>query len=139
MPLGWGARLMPVNGPTTVRRLTRHLGPARASRAFRKPGNGSYHRHTVGRTPPVLSPAVKLMKAMVYGGPGHREWAEVQDPSIEQPTDAIVKMVTATICGTDLHILKGDVPAVHPGRILGHEGVGRVVETGPAVRGVSGT
>lgn len=77
------------------------------------------------------------MKAMVYGGPGQKEWTEVPDPSIEEPTDAIVEMETTTICGTDLHILKGDVPAVEPGRILGHEGVGRVVETGSAVTGVS--
>jgi alcohol dehydrogenase len=73
------------------------------------------------------------MKAMVYGGPGQKSWTEVPDPSIRQPTDAIVDMEATTICGTDLHILKGDVPAVQPGRILGHEGVGRVVEAGPAV------
>mgnify|MGYP006196908001 CR=1 FL=1 len=77
------------------------------------------------------------MKAMVYGGPGQKSWTEVPDPSVQQPTDAIVEMETTTICGTDLHILKGDVPAVQPGRILGHEGVGRVVETGSAVTGVS--
>ncbi|MGD6978328.1 MULTISPECIES: zinc-dependent alcohol dehydrogenase family protein [Citricoccus] len=76
------------------------------------------------------------MKAMVYGGPGQKSWTEVPDPSVQQPTDAIVEIETTTICGTDLHILKGDVPAVRPGRVLGHEGVGRVVETGPAVTGV---
>ncbi|MDI3329127.1 MAG: zinc-dependent alcohol dehydrogenase family protein [Micrococcus sp.] len=77
------------------------------------------------------------MKAMVYGGPGQKSWTEVPDPSIQHPTDAIVQMETTTICGTDLHILKGDVPAVQPGRVLGHEGVGRVVATGPAVTGVA--
>lgn len=73
------------------------------------------------------------MKALVYKGPGRKAWEEVADPSIRQPTDIIVKMVTTTICGTDLHILKGDVPAVTPGRILGHEGVGVITEIGAAV------
>lgn len=73
------------------------------------------------------------MKAMVYGGVGQREWKEVPDPVIIQPTDVIVRIDTTTICGTDLHILKGDVPAVTEGRILGHEGVGTVVEVGSAV------
>jgi alcohol dehydrogenase len=73
------------------------------------------------------------MKALVYHGPGKKAWEEVPDPTILQPTDVIVQVDTTTICGTDLHILKGDVPAVTPGRILGHEGVGTIVETGPAV------
>src|ERR1700756_2967499 len=73
------------------------------------------------------------MKALVYGGPGQRSWESVPDPSILEPTDAIVRIDTATICGTDLHILKGDVPEVTPGTILGHEAVGTVVETGSAV------
>ncbi|MDQ0259007.1 zinc-dependent alcohol dehydrogenase family protein [Sinomonas atrocyanea] len=71
------------------------------------------------------------MKALVYHGPGQKAWEEVPDPVIKDPTDAIVKVETTTICGTDLHILKGDVPAVTDGRILGHEGVGVVTETGP--------
>jgi alcohol dehydrogenase len=58
------------------------------------------------------------MKALVYKGPGHKAWDEVPDPKIEQPTDVIVQMVATTICGTDLHILKGDVPEVEVGRIL---------------------
>ncbi|MBA4102073.1 MAG: alcohol dehydrogenase, partial [Arthrobacter sp.] len=62
------------------------------------------------------------MKAIVYGGPGKKSWTDVPDPSIINPSDAIVKVDTTTICGTDLHILKGDVPAVQEGRILGHEG-----------------
>ena len=73
------------------------------------------------------------MKALVYHGPGRRAWEEVPDPAIEEPTDAIVRIDSSTICGTDLHILKGDVPEVQPGTILGHEAVGTVVETGSAV------
>jgi alcohol dehydrogenase len=73
------------------------------------------------------------MKALVFGGPGQRSWDSAEDPSIVDPTDAIVQIDTTTICGTDLHILKGDVPAVTEGRILGHEAVGTVVETGAAV------
>src|SRR6266508_590058 len=73
------------------------------------------------------------MKALVYGGPGHRSWETWRDPTIQAETDAIVKIDSATICGTDLHILKGDVPEVEPGTILGHEAVGTVVETGAAV------
>ena len=73
------------------------------------------------------------MKALVYHGPGTKAWEDVPDPVIVEPTDIIVRTETTTICGTDLHILKGDVPAVTPGRILGHEGVGTVVETGSAV------
>ena len=61
------------------------------------------------------------MKALVYGGPGVKTWQEVPNPKIQKPTDVIVEIETTTICGTDLHILKGDVPAVTPGRILGHE------------------
>lgn len=61
------------------------------------------------------------MKALVYHGPDQKAWEEVSDPSIQKPTDAIVKIDTTTICGTDLHILKGDVPAVTEGRLLGHE------------------
>lgn len=73
------------------------------------------------------------MKALVYKGPGQKAWEDVPNPVILQPTDIIVKIDTTTICGTDLHILKGDVPAVTPGRILGHEGVGTIVECGSAV------
>lgn len=73
------------------------------------------------------------MKALVYTGPGTKEWREVPDPVIAQPTDVIVKMDATTICGTDLHILKGDVPSVAVGRILGHEGVGTITEIGAAV------
>ncbi|GAC58909.1 alcohol dehydrogenase [Gordonia hirsuta DSM 44140 = NBRC 16056] len=73
------------------------------------------------------------MKALVYHGPGKKSWDDVPDPKILEPTDVIVKTDATTICGTDLHILKGDVPAVTPGRILGHEGVGTITEIGDAV------
>jgi alcohol dehydrogenase len=73
------------------------------------------------------------MKGLVYHGPGQRSWDEVPDPTLELPTDAIVRIDSSTICGTDLHILKGDVPAVQPGTILGHEAVGTIVEKGSAV------
>jgi alcohol dehydrogenase len=73
------------------------------------------------------------MKALVYHGPGQRAWEEVPDPALEAQTDVIVRIDSSTICGTDLHILKGDVPAVEQGRILGHEAVGTIVEKGSAV------
>ena len=73
------------------------------------------------------------MKALVYEGPGQRSWRDVPVPEIERPTDIIVRMVATTICGTDLHILKGDLPEVASGRILGHEGIGAITEVGAAV------
>ncbi|HTX30394.1 MAG TPA: zinc-dependent alcohol dehydrogenase family protein [Solirubrobacteraceae bacterium] len=69
----------------------------------------------------------------MYHGPGQRGWDSVDDPSILDPTDAIVRIDTTTICGTDLHILKGDVPETTPGTILGHEAVGTVEEVGSGV------
>jgi alcohol dehydrogenase len=76
------------------------------------------------------------MRAMVYHGPGRKAWEEVPDPEITDDGDAIVRVDAVTICGTDLHILKGDVPAVTPGRILGHEAVGTIVELGEGVHGL---
>ena len=73
------------------------------------------------------------MKALVYKGPGKKSWEEVPDPATRQPTDVIVKMTATTICGTDLHILKGHLPQVEVGRILGHEGIGIITEIGSAV------
>jgi alcohol dehydrogenase len=73
------------------------------------------------------------MKALVYFGPGKKSWEEKPKPLINQPTDALVKILKTTICGTDLHIMKGDVPAVSVGRIIGHEGVGIIEEVGTAV------
>ncbi len=73
------------------------------------------------------------MKALVYHGAGKRAWEEKPKPAIQAASDAVVKIVRTTICGTDLHILKGDVPAVTDGRILGHEAVGVVDDVGPGV------
>lgn len=73
------------------------------------------------------------MKALVYHGPGKKAWEEKPNPNINKPTDAIVKILKTTICGTDLHIMKGDMPEVEAGRILGHEGVGIIEEVGGAV------
>ena len=78
--------------------------------------------------------AVGTMKAMVYRGPGQKTWDDVPRARIVKPTDAVVRITKTTICGTDLHILKGDVPSVTNGRILGHEGVGIIEEVGDAVR-----
>jgi alcohol dehydrogenase len=77
------------------------------------------------------------MKALVYHGPGERGWDTVDDPTIVDPTDAIVRIDTSTICGTDLHILKGDVPETTPGTILGHEAVGTIQEVGAGVSTVT--
>ena len=73
------------------------------------------------------------MKALVYGGPGHKALEERPKPDIKAPGDAIVRVLKTTICGTDLHILKGDVATCAPGRILGHEGVGVVDSVGAGV------
>ncbi|HWA81482.1 MAG TPA: DUF779 domain-containing protein, partial [Acetobacteraceae bacterium] len=84
-----------------------------------------------------LGPAAKesedLMKALVYRGPGLKALEDRPKPEIRDAGDAIVKMTRTTICGTDLHILKGDVPTCAPGRILGHEGVGIIESVGPGV------
>jgi len=75
------------------------------------------------------------MKALVYHGPGKRAWEDRPKPKIMEATDAIVRITMTTICGTDLHILKGDLPAITDGRILGHEGVGVIEELGKNVHG----
>ncbi len=81
-----------------------------------------------------LQPATKLtMKALDYRGPGKKALEDRPKPDITAPTDAIIKITKTTICGTDLHILKGDLPTCQPGRILGHEGVGIVEKVGSAV------
>ena len=77
------------------------------------------------------------MKALVFHGPGVKAWEDVARPTLDADTDAIVQVDTTTICGTDLHILKGDLPATVDGRIIGHEAVGTVVETGAAVKNVT--
>jgi alcohol dehydrogenase len=88
------------------------------------------------KSPEIMKPsngAAKTMKALVYHGPGKKAWEDKPKPTITKPTDAIVKILKTTICGTDLHIMKGDVPAVTDGRIIGHEGVGIVEEVGNGV------
>jgi alcohol dehydrogenase len=77
------------------------------------------------------------MKALVYHGPGQRGWDTVADPTIIDPTDIVVRIDTSTICGSDLHILKGDVPETTPGTVLGHEAVGTVQEIGAGVSTVA--
>ena len=77
------------------------------------------------------------MKAVVYHGPGRKAWEDAPDPTVVEDTDAVVRVDAVTICGTDLHILKGDVPAVTDGRILGHEAVGTVEAVGPGVKNVA--
>ncbi|WP_343320136.1 zinc-dependent alcohol dehydrogenase family protein [Arthrobacter sp. TMP15] len=77
------------------------------------------------------------MKALVYQGPGKKQWMEVPAPQLLNDSDVVVRVDTTTICGTDLHILKGDVPAVSIGRILGHEGVGTISEVGSGVKDFS--
>jgi len=83
---------------------------------------------------PTNDPSINgVMKGLVYGGPGQRAWASRPKPTIRERGDAIVRITESTICGTDLHILKGDVPSVTPGRILGHEGVGVIEAIGSSV------
>jgi alcohol dehydrogenase len=77
------------------------------------------------------------MKALVYHGPDQRDWDTVDDPTIVDPTDIVVRIDSSTICGTDLHILKGDVPETTPGTVLGHEAVGTVHEAGAGVSTVA--
>jgi alcohol dehydrogenase len=86
---------------------------------------------------PILSGApvgsAANMKALVFHGAGKISWEQTARPVIRATTDAIVKILKTTICGTDLHIMKGDLPEVQKGTVLGHEGVGIIVETGTAV------
>lgn len=76
------------------------------------------------------------MKGFVFHGPGQSAWEKIPDPVVKDPTDAVVRVDAVTICGTDLHILKGDVPEVRPGTVLGHEAVGEIMEVGSDVRTV---
>jgi alcohol dehydrogenase len=77
------------------------------------------------------------MKALVFHGPASKSWTDVPDAKLIDPTDVVVRVDTTTICGTDLHILKGDVPAVTAGRVLGHEAVGTITEIGSAITGLT--
>jgi len=87
----------------------------------------------VAEAPKQKTKTPTVMKALVYQGPGKKALEERPMPAISAPTDAIVKITKTTICGTDLHILKGEVPTCKPGRILGHEGVGVVDSVGAGV------
>lgn len=80
---------------------------------------------------------VMVMRGVVYHGPGQKAWEDVPDPEITDDADVIIRVDATTICGSDLHILKGDVASVTPGRILGHEAVGTVEQTGNGVRTLS--
>src|ERR1700733_8999975 len=92
---------------------------------------------TTVKPPAIKSSPIKgnTMKALVYHGPGKKSWEQTDKPGIQETTDAVVKILKTTICGTDLHIMKGDLPEVKDGRIIGHEGVGIVEEIGSAVSG----
>src|SRR3954453_1014188 len=124
-----------------------YIAPARSSKRRIRSIASSHSRlssGTMGGYVPTLKRrgnarvmTCRGMRALVYGGAGQRSWDNVDDPGIQDPTDVIVKVDATTICGTDLHILKGDVPAVTEGRVLGHEAVGTVVETGAAVSSLS--
>jgi alcohol dehydrogenase len=89
--------------------------------------------HELPTTNAAILSTSTTMKALVYHSPGKRAWEDKPRPTIKEPSDAIVRITSSTICGTDLHILKGDLPAVIDGRILGHEGIGVVEEVGPGV------
>ena len=92
------------------------------------------HPNPLKKSPEVNStPNANTMMALVYHGPGKKSWETKPLPTLIKPTDAIVKILKTTICGTDLHIMKGDVPEVTDGRIIGHEGVGIIEQVGNAV------
>jgi alcohol dehydrogenase len=82
---------------------------------------------------PAARKSSQLMKALVYHGPGKMKLEDVAKAQLKDATDAVVRISRTTICGTDLHILKGDLPTVAPGRILGHEGTGVIDEAGTGV------
>lgn len=90
--------------------------------------------NTLTKTSPNSTTTNETMKGLVYNGPGKIEWKDVAKPTIDQPTDALVKIIKTTICGTDLGILHGKTPSVKPGTTLGHEGVGVIEEVGDSVR-----
>ena len=90
----------------------------------------SSHRAEQSQNATTREERGSMMKALVYKGPGSKAWEDVPNPTIQADTDAIVRVDCTTICGSDLHILKGDVPEVTEGRILGHEAVGTVESVG---------
>jgi alcohol dehydrogenase len=117
------------------------VGDADASIGTGEREGDERHREAFGKG--RFSPAggagavrARTMDALVYHGPGERAWEKRPRPEVQEPTDALVRITTSTICGTDLHILKGDLSTVSDGRILGHEGVGVVDEVGEGVSGI---
>lgn len=77
------------------------------------------------------------MKAVVFNGVGDISLEDVPEPKLQQPTDAIIRLTASAVCGTDLHLIRGTLPGMKPGTILGHEGVGIVEEVGKGVRNLS--
>ncbi|WEW61454.1 hypothetical protein PRK78_006944 [Emydomyces testavorans] len=134
-------RVLSTNLNTTFRN---HLGPAlQRSKTSQIPQLLKYsQRSPLSFSIPSRALATKSsksnykMKALVYTGPGKVALEDRPKPQLSAPTDAIVKLKYGTICGTDLHIIKGDVPTATPGRILGHEGVGTIDELGSSVTGL---
>jgi alcohol dehydrogenase len=113
-------------------------GSRRAARLRSSVSTSTVDRTLAGRQAPeesvaVQAPSAATMKALVYHGAGHRAWEDRPRAAIQVATDAVVHVTTSTICGTDLHILQGDLPSVAEGRVLGHEGVGIVEDVGAAV------
>ena len=124
----------------TVRDHRRHRPAADRHRAARS--HGALDPRAEARRGQAADPrgpdrAGSGMRALVYHGPGERAWDTVPDPVIVDPTDAVVRIDTSTICGSDLHILKGDVPETPPGTVLGHEAVGTVEAVGAGVTTVA--
>src|SRR5262249_4842354 len=127
---------VPASSRLAHRLLAVRVGPAelRSGRSNRARRRQMKPNETLLTLPPPTPAQAGMMKALVYHGPGRRSWEEKPRPAPRAATAAVVRITTATICGTDLHILKGDVPTVADGRILGHEGIGVVEEAGTAVR-----
>ena len=113
------------------------VGGAAVSHSERRRVSGLAVASAASRHAMTIMVREVAVKALVYHGPGQKSWDTVPDPSPAEPTDIVVQVDTTTICGTDLHILKGDVPAVVDGRILGHEAVGTVVAVGSAVNSIA--
>jgi alcohol dehydrogenase len=134
LDLGGSNRLV---GP--LARLRRAIGPAPGGSPGATMATGGVDVHSCAdiSARPRRTRRRPSMKALVFQGPGEKSWTDVPDPVISDPRDAIIRVDTVTICGTDLHILAGDVPAVQPGCILGHEAVGTVMTTGSAVNGLA--
>ena len=77
------------------------------------------------------------MKAVVFHGVGDIRLDDVEEPKIQEPTDAIVRLTSSAICGTDLHMVRGTLAGVNPGTILGYESVGVVEEVGSEARNLN--